>query len=202
MKQNLLHRRFGRLTVIGPARSRKSEQYWPCRCDCGAEIEAKTALLNRGTVRSCGCMKSDYWRERKTRHGLSTTSEHAIWRTMLARCRTPSSSSYARYGALGVTVCERWHDFENFFADMGPRPSSRHSLDRHPNPSGNYEPGNVRWATYKEQNRNRKSNRIVVVRGESMPLVAACEKYRADYFTAVRRLNRGLSVEQALGLAS
>jgi hypothetical protein len=91
----------------------------------------------------------------KKRHGLSGTALHRVWSTMLARCRNPNSRGWQFYGSRGIRVCERWLSFENFLADMGPRPSPKHSLDRIDN-DGNYEPGNVRWATQSEQIGNRR----------------------------------------------
>jgi hypothetical protein len=91
-------------------------------------------------------------------HGLSKTREYKIWRGMKRRCERPNAENYARYGGRGIKVCERWQDFENFYADMGPRPQGR-SIDRFPNYDGNYEPGNCRWATAQEQAANRRPRR-------------------------------------------
>ena len=91
------------------------------------------------------------------RHGMTRSSEHRIWRNMRQRCENPNDDHYERYGAVGISVCERWSVFENFLADMGPRPSSKHSIDRKDG-TGNYEPGNCRWATALEQNNNLRTN--------------------------------------------
>ena len=93
--------------------------------------------------------------EANTHHGHARgnvqSRTYRCWASMKARCRNPTSSAFARYGAVGIAVCERWMTFERFLADMGPAPSEKHSLDRWPDGKGNYEPGNVRWATPKEQ---------------------------------------------------
>lgn len=117
---------------------------------------------------------------------------------MVARCNNPRSTSYHRYGAQGVVVCERWLSFEKFLADVGPRPSLRHSLDRYPDFRGNYEPGNVRWATPVEQANNRQGNRLVVYRGKSLTLAEALRLAgsRVGYSTALQRLNKGWSAER------
>ena len=88
-------------------------------------------------------------------HGLSQSPEHAAWRDMKSRCMNPKVKCYPRYGGRGVTVCDRWMTFENFLADMGPRPGAGYSIERN-NSDGNYEPSNCRWATKLEQSRNRR----------------------------------------------
>lgn len=104
--------------------------------------------------------------ERTASHGHARSRSHtrtySCWSGMVARCRNPKATAYQQYGGSGITVCERWTEFSAFLADMGECPSSRHSLDRWPNRNGNYEPGNVRWATYNEQALNRKTTRPVV----------------------------------------
>lgn len=104
--------------------------------------------------------------ERMTKHGHTadhkTTPEYRAWANMHTRCSNPKSSYFPRYGGRGISVCSRWDSFEFFLSDMGNRPSRGHSLDRFPNRDGNYEPGNCRWATSQEQNRNRSTTRAVV----------------------------------------
>lgn len=103
--------------------------------------------------------------ERRLQHGHSvgrkTSPTYQSWKMMLARCRNPRFPGFATYGARGISVCERWLVFANFLADMGERPSPQHTLDRWPDQAGNYAPGNVRWATAREQRRNQARNRPV-----------------------------------------
>lgn len=115
---------------------------------------------------------------------------------MLHRCRNPANRSYHRYGGRGITVCDRWNEFSAFFEDMGPRPSPRHSIDRVDNDKG-YEPGNCRWATKKEQSRNREANRIVRFQGRDMTVAEACELVGISQELAKQRLDSGQPVERA-----
>lgn len=135
-----------------------------CRCECGNELVVTVPDLKSGNTISCGCWKLEATKRANSTHGMSisvsrgrkATTEYQIWRGMLDRCSNPKHASYEWYGARGVTVCERWQNsFEKFFADMGPRPSSDHSLDRSDN-DGNYEPGNVEWQTGDKQFANQR----------------------------------------------
>jgi hypothetical protein len=106
-------------------------------------------------------------------HGLSGLPEHAAWNSMLDRCRNPNNKSFPNYGARGIRVCERWqHDFGRFIADMGRRPSPKHTIERIDN-DGNYEPGNCQWADRTRQANNRRSNRYVEYKGQSVSLADA-----------------------------
>lgn len=135
------------------------------------------------------------------KHGLSGTPEHRAWCGMMTRCywSKPGDRNYDLYRAAGVTVVERWHDFVAFLADVGRKPTPEHSLDRHPNARGNYELGNVRWATSKEQARSWATrNRILELNGESLPLSAWAEKLGVHRETIRDRLACGWSVEKTL----
>jgi hypothetical protein len=118
---------------------------------------------------------------------------------MHSRCRNRSSAGYEYYKTLGVTVCERWHLFENFLADMGERPSLKHSLDRYPDKTGSYEPGNCRWATRKEQSNNLIKNNVFDVNGEQLTLSQISDRYGISYERLRHRIIRaGWSVEAAI----
>jgi hypothetical protein len=137
-------------------------------------------------------------------HGGATrkakSPEYIIWIALRQRCKNPRSDAYAYYGGRGIKVCDRWDEFAAFLEDMGPRPSPRHSIDRWPNPNGDYEPGNCRWATRKEQANNTRRNILVSVRGDEMTLKQAVEKYGGYYPAVIRKIRQGVSVEIALGL--
>lgn len=132
-------------------------------------------------------------------YGSVRTPEYAAWVNMIQRCENASLRDYHRYGGRGVRVCEQWRNsFEAFLADVGRRPSSGHSLDRYPNPDGNYEPGNVRWATETQQQQNRSDNRVIEAFGERMCLAEWSRKTGIKRETIARRLNAGESPERAL----
>lgn len=140
----------------------------------------------------------------RVRHGLSHLPSGKIrpayntWSNLLGRCYSSTNWKYPRYGGRGITVCDRWRiSFENFYADMGDRPSPRHTLERKNN-DGNYEPDNCRWATQKEQARNRSSNRLLTAFGETLPMATWAERFGLGPTTLRRRILRGETVEAAL----
>lgn len=161
--------RFNRLTVLGDRepfvrRDGRRTAIWRCRCDCGNEVDVRAYSLKVGKTKSCGCLNDEQrviTGRAKATHGATTgraeTREYVAWKAMIQRCEYAGASSYPQYGGRGIRVCEAWRrSFEKFFADMGPKPSAIHSMDRIDS-TGNYEPGNCRWATRTEQNRNRAS---------------------------------------------
>jgi hypothetical protein len=174
--------------------------YWDCRCDCGQLTQVAGSRLRREITTSCGCYKRDVPKIYSTTHGRTGTGEYVAWRSIKSRCNNPKNISYPRYGGRGIRVCSAWEmSFECFLADMGPKPSRRHSIERI-NSDGHYEPSNCRWATSSEQARNRRSNHIVEFHGEVMTLAGAIERAGSvvKSSTVYERLKRGWDLERAI----
>lgn len=201
VRKDLTGQKFGRLSVItvGGAADGGRNRCWKCRCDCGAELEVRGSCLTTGHTQSCGCIWRERLIERNTKHGKAYTPEFAIWQGMITRCTNANRRSWKDYGGRGIRVCERWiESFENFLADVGPRPSKDHSLDRYPNTNGNYEPGNVRWATIEQQSRNRTNNRLLTLNGETHCLIEWAEILGYSYAGLKDRIRKGLPLAQVL----
>jgi hypothetical protein len=154
---NIVGSRFGRLVVLRPHGSRKHRRQWACQCDCGNLAVVSTTGLRSWGTKSCGCLRLERQKApRKGKHGQIKTAEYRAWVSMKTRCYNPNVREYAKYGGRGIQVHPAWRNsFPQFLKDVGKKPSSEHSLDRKDN-NGHYEPGNVRWATKKQQVANRR----------------------------------------------
>ena len=200
---DLVGMRFDRLTVLARAgRSANGIIKWAVRCDCGREFQTRGDRLKSGKTRSCGRLKKPIGPPRKKAAGRGPraipTQERVIWYGIIQRCYNPNSKAFRIYGGRGIQMCPEWrHSFETFLKDVGPRPSPLHSIDRIDN-DGDYEPGNVRWTTRREQNRNKQNTRYIEFRGRVMCLADWSEAVGLNASTIGHRLASGWSVERAL----
>lgn len=194
-------RRFGRWLVIAGPRSRRGQGkprvQWLCRCDCGTERWVFSELLRRGSSESCGCLAREITASRGTHHA-SGTPLYQTWRGMIERCENPESSQFHLYGGRGIKVCRRWREsFEAFRDDMGPKPTIAHQIDRIDN-SRDYEPGNCRWATPRENSANTRRNVVLEHDGKRLCVSEWARQLGIVEATLRRRLRMGWSIERAL----
>lgn len=199
---------FGRLTTIGPKFAipfnNKGHYRWfqVCECECGAVKIFNRYHLASGRSKSCGCLRKELASKYFCKHGKKATLEYGIWVAMRQRCDNSLNQRYPDYGGRGISVHPDWNNtengFQNFYDYMGPRPSPEHSIDRHPDPNGNYEPGNVRWATQKEQQRNKRNNHMVTHKGKTQCVAAWAEETGISRETIKNRLASGWTAEKSL----
>jgi hypothetical protein len=172
----------------------------PC-ANCGARVLRESKL----------CQRCDRARRRiemsekplRLRHGFANRPEFYIWSSMRRRCTNPKAQQYKDYGGRGIRVCERWNLFDNFIADMGPRPKgkypsgrAKYTIERKDN-DGDYSPKNCVWATYKQQSYNRQRQRLVRFRGKTRSLASWVDDLGLNYKIVHQRLARGWTVSQA-----
>lgn len=199
---------FGRLTVIeyvGRITKNKPNAY-RCICECKNEMFASAGSLVDGSTKSCGCLRSYLatirLKEAVTKHGHSrldpetgtrkVSPTYSSYHAMKARCSNPKNSHYHLYGGRGIKVCDRWKDdFSNFLADMGEKPSQKHSIDRIDNNKG-YEPSNCRWATIDVQANNQRKNVFIEIEGERKTIAQWAEDVQLDPEVVRMRMKRGI----------
>ncbi len=170
-KIDLTGNQFGRLFVVSQNVDKSPYGiYWDCQCSCGKTHTVLGASLRQGLTKSCGCLK----KERFFVHGKNESKEYHAWEGMIGRCTNKKNLRYYQYGGRGVTVCNRWLKFENFYQDMGDCPVG-HSLDRIDNNMG-YEPLNCRWATPEQQQRNTTAKGYGKSRGKFLPKIQVGNK--------------------------
>ena len=188
----MVGKKFGRLTVIKYEDTANNVSRWRCLCGCGKETVVYGCHIRSGHTRSCVCLSLEV----STKHGMEGTLIYRIWGGMKSRCLDETNKNYHRYGGRGILVCDRWLKFENFFADMGNKPVGL-QLDRIDN-DGPYSPENCRWATVKEQANNRRSNRWINFMGMRKTITQWSEYIGISLNVLNARINqRGWSAERA-----
>lgn len=195
---------YGRLTVLGEAapakvggKSRRVRRV-VCLCACGKHVIVAAFRLRNGGTASCGCLRRESRGGNKHHllHGGSRTPTYRTWCNIIQRCENPSSPGWSVYGAREIRVCPRWKEsFAAFLADVGERPTLKHSIDRIDNNKG-YEPGNVRWATAREQSRNKRNNKWFEYKGERMILPDWAQRLSVPVNLLSRRLRQGWPLDK------
>lgn len=169
---------------------------WECICTCGNRVVRSGWDLKSGDIASCGCLRSETAKKQMTKHGLHGTPIWRVWNSMIHRCQDQSRKDWRNYGGRGITVCDRWQDFNLFFADMGHVPHGR-SIDRIDN-DGPYSPQNCRWATPAEQTRNTRQNNTITIDGVSRVLADWVTISGRTPATIRRRLKKGWTARDAV----
>lgn len=186
----MIGKKFGMLQVIEcvGVDSHRQKKYL-CLCECGKETNVLGSNLRKGNSTSCGCKRKKTCSMRMVklnlRHGMTNTKLWKTWAGVVERTTVKTSSHYHRYGAVGIGIHPDWLNFEKFAAYLGNPPSDKHSIDRIDNNKG-YLPGNIRWATAKEQAANRKTNIRVLIDGIPMILAEAAKTLGVSKSTVSR----------------
>lgn len=194
---DMIGHKYHRLIVLGVVGKDKQHcAMVEALCDCGRTTITRANGIIYGNTKSCGCLNKERVKQISTKHGMYLTKTYKAWRNMLSRCYNPHSSKFYLYGGKGITVCDQWHNFENFLADMGEAPTGR-SLERKDGQKG-YEKSNCIWATIKEQNRNTSRNRYLTYKGETKTVAEWAEVTGKNVLTLRARLNRNWDVERII----
>jgi hypothetical protein len=207
--KDLSGKTFGRLKAIIKSENRNNKVHWECICECGNKAIVSSWKLSSGHTKSCGCLQKEMASKANFKHGHSSypnggnpTKEYNTWAMMLRRCSPKAYKTERKsYFEKGITVCDRWkNSFENFLFDMGKAPTQKHSIDRINN-NGNYEPENCRWATKKEQTRNRSTTSFIFANGERKSIGEWANITGIPYKRIHARLQRGWSADRAVNTA-
>lgn len=198
--QNLIGYKFGRLTVLAwHGKNKQGNNTWLCECECGNKVVVRTADLNNGHTKSCGCLTKDNFRKVITKHEKRNTRLYSVWSNMRNRCNNPSSERFNQYGGRGITICKEWEHFETFYEwALANGYSNNLTIDRIDNSKG-YSPNNCRWASSSEQNSNTRRNHLITYGGKTQTMTQWAEEIGIVVGTLESRLNRShWSIERAL----
>lgn len=190
----MIGKKFNRLTVLSLVKRKKSYRV-KCVCDCGGTTITCGNQVLIGKIKSCGCYRDEIIRTIGKKHGMSIGNpEYMCWAAIKERCLNPNSKKYPDYGGRGITVCNRWLKFEDFFSDMGRRPGPKFSIERIDNNDG-YHPKNCKWATQVEQNKNTRVSVFVIFQGKRVHLSIAAAAIGVTSGRLRQRMRRGVSQE-------
>lgn len=169
---------------------------WECLCGCGNIVIVRSSRIRRKTIKSCGCLTPGIISKSNTKHGKRFSGEYNTWVSMVSGCRDKNNDKYHRYGGRGIKICDSWLEFKNFYKDMGSRPIGK-QIDRKNNELG-YFKENCRWVTSKENNRNRRDNRMITHNMESKCIAHWAEDIGMNKETLGGRLRAGWSIKRAI----
>lgn len=212
MRQDLIGKKFGRLTVISEAEPKKDSRgyYVPmyhCKCDCGNELDVRYTDLLSGNTQSCGCLQSERASQARYKHGETGTKLYWAYSHMMQRCYNPKNESYKNYGARGIEVCDEWREkpdgINNFFnwakANGFDENNKGLTLERI-NTNGNYEPSNCEWADNVAQANNKRTNINLNVAGHRLTVKQFSREFHCNYQTTLDRVKRGWTVEELIAI--
>ena len=198
IRYDMTGERYGRLTVESIFRHKQGnkELLWHCKCDCGNYTNVSRDKLIKGTTKSCGCLQRELAKKNATTHGLTKTRLYTSWHQMKARCYYEKSINYSDYGGRGIKVCEEWKNSFLAFREwaLANGYTDNLTLDRI-DVNGNYEPSNCRWATRKEQDRNKRNNIFITMDGETKSLPEWCEIKGVPYARTQKRYRKGYPLD-------
>lgn len=198
--RNLTGQKFGRVTVISFSHYRNNntkEPYWNCLCDCGTQKTMPGRGLYRGKAKSCGCYNKEMSSKKNSKHGMSNTNIHDVWRGMLDRCDNENNARYKDYGGRGIKVCNYWRDFENFYNDVKDGYKKGLTIER-VDVNGNYEKSNFRWATKREQQHNKRDTIYLTVNGLTATVIKWSEISGTNQQTIATRYFRHWTHEECV----
>lgn len=195
---DLTGQKFNKWTVLERgANSKANKVMWLCRCDCGTERLVARYSLTGGGTKSCGCHSRSETKARLTKHGMTKTRIHSLWRGIHTRCYNPNRKTWSDYGGRGITVCERWHDFEAFYEDIGQFYSGGMTIERINNDLG-YQPDNCKWVPKSEQSRNRRSVIYIDTLSGRMSIADAARLAGVSWFCMHNRAKKKWPIEKML----
>lgn len=198
--EDLSNRKFNRLTVGKKIKKDKNNVIqWECFCDCGNKLYVYASALKNGKTKSCGCLqKEHYLSSPGKKHGLHGSKEYKIWDAMIQRCHNQNNKAYHNYGGRGIFVCSEWkNSFKNFYNDMGPRPSDKHSIERKNNNKG-YDPENCIWADKYTQANNTSRNKYFSLYGKTLTLTQWSRELGVSYDRLRDYIRRGYNFQNAV----
>lgn len=196
--KDITGQKFGRLTVLGRKQNDK-KNIWYCQCDCGNTAFVYKHDILTGKTKSCGCLRREVTAAKRKKHKMSHSRLYRIWNAMKERCLCETNPNYGNYGGRGISVCSKWEDNFQAFYDwaMSNGYNDNLTLDR-VDVNGNYEPSNCRWSTRKEQNFNKRNNRLLTYNGKTQTLQQWSDEIGMEYTTILYRIEHGWTIEAAL----